>query len=93
MTPPDDARERAREAVREALAGIAPEADPDRLDPARSLRGQLDLDSFDFLHLMIALHERLQVDVPEADYGRVDGLDALLDYLAARLPSTGRPPC
>jgi acyl carrier protein len=69
--------------VIEAVRTIAPEADFDRIDPGRSLRGQLDLDSFDFLNLLIDLHGRLGVEIPEADYGKVDSLDALVGYLAA----------
>lgn len=76
--------EAIRRAVIDAALAIAPEADFATVDPARSLREQLDLDSFDFLNLLIALHERLGVEVPEADYGRVDSLDALVGYLAAR---------
>jgi acyl carrier protein len=72
-----------REAVAQALRGIAPEADIDRIDPSTSLREQLDLDSYDFLALLIALQERVGVDIPEADYGRVDSLNALLAYLQA----------
>lgn len=68
----------------EAVQAIAPEADCARIDAARSLRGQLDLDSFDFLNLLIDLQARTGVAVPEADYGRVDSLDALVAYLAAR---------
>ncbi len=70
-----------REAVAGALRGIAPEADLDHIDPAASLREQLDLDSFDFLKLLITLQETVGVDIPEADYGRVDSLDALVAYL------------
>lgn len=70
-----------RQAVAGALLGIAPEADLDQIDPAASLREQLDLDSFDFLKLLITLQETVGVDIPEADYGRVDSLNALVDYL------------
>ncbi|WP_284614787.1 acyl carrier protein [Aquabacterium humicola] len=73
-----------RATLADSIAAIAPEARIDDLVPRRSLRAQLDLDSYDFLQLLIELHERLGVDVPEADYARVDSLDGLLDYLAAR---------
>lgn len=75
--------EALREAVAVALRGIAPEADIDQIDPSASLREQLDLDSFDFLKLLIALQEAVGVDIPEADYGRVDSLNALVAYLQA----------
>ena len=60
----------------DALTSVAPE-----IDPARDLREQLDLDSMDFLNMMIALHERLGVDIPEADYPQLASLDAAVRYL------------
>ena len=71
-----------RDAVTDCLLAIAPEADLARLDTRVSLREQLDIDSFDFLNLLIALHERLGVEIPEADYRQVQTLDGLLEYLA-----------
>lgn len=73
-----------RQAVTDAILAIAPEADVAQLDARRPLRQQLDIDSFDFLNLLIDLHERLGVEVPEADYAKVDSLDSLVAYLAAR---------
>jgi acyl carrier protein len=73
-----------RETVVEALLEIAPEADPGALRPDVSLREQVDIDSMDFLNLVIALHERLRVDIPEADYQRLQSLDDLVAYLAEK---------
>lgn len=73
-----------RQTVMDAILAIAPEADFTQLNAGRSLRQQLDIDSFDFLNLLIDLHARLGVEVPEADYGKVDSLDSLVAYLAAR---------
>lgn len=93
-----------RAALQDCLAAIAPEARLDAIDPQASLRAQLDLDSYDFLQLLIALHERLGVDVPESAYASVDSVQRLLGYLAAavasgstesmnpRTPSIGSPP-
>jgi acyl carrier protein len=71
-----------RTVLQECLSEIAPEARLDAIDPKASLRAQLDLDSYDFLQLLIALHERLGVDVPESAYGSVDSVDSLLAFLA-----------
>ena len=73
-------------AVREALAEVAPEADFAALDPDRPLREQLDIDSYDYLRLMVALTERLGVEVPERDYAKVPTLARLVEYLALRVP-------
>lgn len=73
-----------RQTVIDSILAIAPEADFTQLNDQRSLRRQLDIDSFDFLNLLIDLHARLGVEIPEADYGKVDSLDSLVAYLAAR---------
>lgn len=71
-------------AVAEVLGGIAPEADLAGVQPGEDLREALDLDSMDFLNLVIGLHERLGIDIPEADYPKLFSKDGLLAYLAAR---------
>ncbi len=61
------------------------------LDPAGDLREQTDLDSMDFLNLVIGLHQTLGVEIPEADYPRLATLDGLAAYLAAKLEAGARP--
>ena len=74
-----------RAAVLEALIRIAPEVNPTSIDPTRSLRDELDLDSMDFLNLVQALHRRLGVDIPEADYPQLQSLDGAVAYLTAKV--------
>lgn len=74
-----------RETVFDALRRIAPEVAPEALAGAKPLRDQVDLDSMDWLNFLVGLHERLRVDIPEADYARLVTLDDLLAYLRARL--------
>ena len=71
-----------RAAVVEALTRIAPEVDPTAIDATRSLRDELDLDSMDFLNLLVGIHERTGLEIPESDYGQLGSLDALVAYLA-----------
>lgn len=78
-------RDELRSAILETLAGIAPEIDAAAIDPAKLLREQVDLDSADWLNLLVALHEKLGVDIPDADAGRLTTLDKLVDYCSARL--------
>lgn len=78
-------KEDIQQAVVEALSNVAPEGDYERLKPDRPLRDQLDIDSYDFLNVIVHLHERLGVDIPEADYHQLATLDAAVAYLAARL--------
>jgi len=67
-----------------ALKAIAPEFEASELLPDRPLRDQVDLDSMDWLNFLIGLHQRLQVDIPEADYRKLTTLDALVAYLAQK---------
>ena len=72
--------DRARTLVVELLADIAPEADLGDVDDNEDLRPALDIDSMDFLNLIIALHERTGIDIPEADYPRLFTLVGIADY-------------
>jgi acyl carrier protein len=67
-----------------ALKRIAPEIDPASIRSNVSFRDQLDLDSMDFLNFVLALHEKLGVEIPEADYPRLYTLDGAIAYLAAK---------
>ena len=73
-----------RQAVLDTLRRIAPELSPGALQPAKPLRDQVDLDSMDWLNFLVALHEKLGVEIPEADYARLVTLDDLLAYLAEK---------
>ncbi len=84
MTPqvtPDD----LKETVLRLLGEIAPEADPTEIKPDVSFRDQLDIDSMDFLNFVIALHEDLHVEIPEADYPKLATLNGCMEYLTAKL--------
>ena len=70
--------------VIETIQGIAPEVEADSLVAGKSLRSQVDLDSMDWLNVIIGLHERFKVDIPEADYAQLTSLGAIVSYLAAR---------
>jgi acyl carrier protein len=74
-----------RDAVLRLLARIAPEASLDELDPEEPLQQALDIDSFDFLNLLVAIRDELGVAVPESDYGKVATLRELVAYLARGL--------
>lgn len=78
-------RSELRSVFFEELKHIAPELEEGELKSDRPLREQVDLDSMDWLNFLVALHERLQVDIPEADYKRLATLEQALGYLAGKL--------
>ena len=76
-----------RAAVIGVLKSIAPELEEAELRPDRPLRDQIDLDSMDWLNVIVALHERLNVEIPESDYAKLTTLDAVVAYIGARRPA------
>ena len=76
--------EQIRQTFFEVLGEIAPEVEPGTIDPGKPLRDQVDLDSMDWLNVIIRLHEVLGIDIPEADYGELATLDGTVGYLARR---------
>jgi len=78
-------RDQVRNSLIDSILAVAPEADFAEVRPDRPLRDQLDIDSFDFLTILQNLHERIGVDVQEADYGKMITLDGSVDYLMGRL--------
>ena len=81
MTP-----EELKSQVLGILATIAPELEPGELRADKALRSQVDLDSMDWLNFLVALHERLKVEIPETDYAKLVTLEDLLGYLNKKLP-------
>jgi acyl carrier protein len=67
------------------MKSIAPELEESGLRADRPLRDQIDLDSMDWLNFLVALDEKLHVDIPEADYGKLVTLDDLVAYLRGKL--------
>ena len=74
-----------RATVIATLKVIAPEVEEGDLRPDKPLRNQVDLDSMDWLNFLIGLHEKLKVDIPEADYAKLVTLGDVLAYLQAKL--------
>jgi len=74
-----------KETIVNILRSIAPDAPVDDLGPHENLRIALDIDSFDHLNLLIALNNQLGVNIPEKDYGKLNTLADIIDYLSVRV--------
>lgn len=74
-----------RNTVFAILQSIAPEVEPAALDAAAPLRDQIDLDSMDYLNFIVGMHEKLKVEIPEADYRRLVSLNDIVAYLQEKL--------
>jgi len=73
-----------RQAFLEELTKVAPDIDPDDVGEEDHLQDDLELDSMDFLNLVVALHQRLGVEIPENDYPKIATLSLAIGYLKAR---------
>ncbi len=72
-------------ALFEEITMVAPDADPSAIAPDEDVRDALDLDSMDMLNVIAALHERLGIDIPEADAPQFFTIAGGVKYLAARI--------
>ena len=79
-----------RSVLQQELGNIAPEIDLGRLDARADLREALDIDSMDFLNFVIAVHRRLNVEIPELDYPKLVTLDGAVAYLHSKVESRNR---
>lgn len=70
--------------VLDIIADVAPDEDVTGIDSAGSLRDQLDLDSMDFLDIVMELRKRHKVEVPSEDYPKLATLNSCVEYLTPK---------
>ena len=63
------------------LQQIAPDTEPSELKLNENIRETLNIDSFDFLQFVIALHEKTGVEIPEEDYGKIKTIQNAIEYV------------
>lgn len=74
-----------REIIYNIIKDIAPDEDLSNLDDAKAIRDQIELDSMDFLDIVLELRKRYKVDVPEEDYPKLATIDGCVEYLEPKL--------
>jgi acyl carrier protein len=74
-----------REAVLEILSDISPDEDLSALKDDVSFRDQLDMDSMDFLDIVMELRKRYRIQIPEEDYPELDSMNSTVAYLEPRM--------
>jgi len=78
-----------RDEIKNVLLEIIKDIDEDAsfhlLKPDQSLRDQLDLDSMDFLDIVMELRRRYKLQIPEKDYLEFATLDGCVSYLTPQL--------
>jgi acyl carrier protein len=71
--------------ILDILEGIAPDEDLSGLKEDVPLRQQLELDSMDFLDIVMELRKRYRVQIPEDDYIKLATLESTVEYLTPLL--------
>lgn len=74
-----------KDVILEIIEDIDEEADLDNLDANAPLRDQLDLDSMDFLDIVMELRKRYKLQIPEEEYPHLATLNSCVTYLEPKL--------
>lgn len=81
-------QEPIRETILRVLSDVVPNADTQVINPNITFHDQLELDSIDFLRLMMSLEKELDVTIFDFDYPKLSTLKGCEHYLAERLSAT-----
>ncbi len=77
-------KDECKQVVLDIIAEIAPDEDLSDVKGEIALREQLDLDSMDFLDIVMELRKQHSIEVPEADYVQLASLDSCAEYLTPK---------
>ncbi len=77
--------EQIRTTILRTLSDVAPNVDTETLKPDISFHDQLELDSIDFLRLMMNLEKELNVTIFDFDYPKLSTLNGCEHYLSERI--------
>jgi len=72
-------------AILDILADIAPDEDLSGLDANVPFRDQIELDSMDFLDIVMELRKRYRIQIPEEDYPALASMASSVQYLLPRM--------
>ena len=78
-------RENIKNLILEIIADIDEDAEFETLVADQPLRDQLDLDSMDFLDIVMELRKRHHLMIPEDDYPQLATLTSCVNYLEPKL--------
>ena len=71
------------------IAVVAPDADLSDVKGEIRLRDQLEMDSMDFLDIVMELRKRYKIEVPKEEYLQLESLDSCVAYLGPKLEAVG----
>jgi len=70
-----------KDAIIDILSDIAPDEDLSDVKEDVPFRDQLELDSMDFLDIVMELRKRYRIQIPEDDYPQLISMTSTVTYL------------
>ena len=70
-----------RHVILDILERIAPDEDLSVLNDGVPFREQMELDSMDFLDIVMELRKQYRIQIPEADYEHLISMQSTVNYL------------
>lgn len=83
--------EEIRQVLLDILARIVPDEDLSTLQDEVAFREQIELDSMDFLDIVMELRKQYRVQIPEEDYPNLATMGGAVAYLAPRMKDVKAP--
>lgn len=77
--------EQIRQVVLDILARIAPDEDLSDLNDQEPFRDQMELDSMDFLDIVMELRKMYRIQIPEEDYENLVTMSSTVNFLTPLL--------
>jgi acyl carrier protein len=83
--------EQIRQVIFDILKRIAPDEDLSELDDAVAFRDQMELDSMDFLDIVMELRKLFRITIPEDEYEQLVTMASTVTYLTPLLKDASVP--
>ena len=80
-----------KEVILDILENIAPDEDLSKLKEDVPLREQLQLDSMDFLDIVMELRKQYRIQIPEEDYTHLNTMGGAVTYLTPLMKDVSAP--
>lgn len=76
-----------QQTILDILSKIAPEIDPATVDMGYSIQEEFEIDSMDFLRVVVGVDEIFGISIPESDYANISTMDDMVDYIERKIPT------
>ena len=83
--------EEVRQVLLDILSRIVPDEDLSVLQDSVPFREQIELDSMDFLDIVMELRKQYRIQIPEEDYGNMTTMSGAVAYLTPLMKGVSAP--